>query len=123
MTKRSEIVSLCSSVCDQLILTFDDLNRVPEEKMISDLERLKENDAKDNAIVIPDRTKAIEYAWKEARAGDWVLLQERARKPTNKNSSFPLPTIKKPFSFCGRNGLRFHIKTPLKEAFFYWYLY
>ncbi|WHY74710.1 UDP-N-acetylmuramoyl-L-alanyl-D-glutamate--2,6-diaminopimelate ligase [Fictibacillus enclensis] len=105
VTKRSEIVSLCSSVCDQLILTFDDLNRVPEEKMISDLERLKENDAKDNAIVIPDRTKAIEYAWKEARAGDWVFVTGKGQETYKQKFQLPASNDKETIQFLQQERL------------------
>lgn len=94
VTKRKDIVSLCSSVCSQLILTFDDLNGVSPEHMIQELEELNEEVAAGSALIIPDRTEAIQYAWKQAKEGDWVFITGKGQESYKQSFMLPASTDK-----------------------------
>lgn len=88
--KRKDIVSLCSDVCSQLILTLDDLNGVPKDRMVDELKKLNNEFADGSAEIIPDRTKAIQHAWDKAKDGDWVFITGKGQETYKQ--SFKLPT-------------------------------
>jgi UDP-N-acetylmuramoyl-L-alanyl-D-glutamate--2,6-diaminopimelate ligase len=71
VTKRRSMVEISEKHSDQCILTLDDLGTESFEGMIATLQELKPSS---KGKVIPDRTSAIEYAWKIAREGDWIFI-------------------------------------------------
>ena len=71
VTKRLGMVEVSAEHSDLCILTLDDLGTESIEVMETALHELKP--AK-KGLVIPDRSSAIEYAWKIAREGDWVFI-------------------------------------------------
>jgi UDP-N-acetylmuramoyl-L-alanyl-D-glutamate--2,6-diaminopimelate ligase len=88
-SKREHMVRASSGMCDKFILTFDDLNGVPEEEMMGKLHHLNARFGQDKGLVIPDRTMAIQKAWNLARDGDWVIITGKG--PEEYKSQFQLP--------------------------------
>lgn len=74
---------------DQFILTLDDLNGVPEEEMIEELHALNSRYGYQKGLVITDRTAAIQFAWENARNGDWVFITGKG--PEEYKTDFILP--------------------------------
>lgn len=85
--KRKSMVEVSLEKCETCILTFDDLNGVPSEQMIRDLNAL---DPMNRCIIIPDRTLAIQYAWEKAQNNDLIIITGKGIE--NYQSSFSLPT-------------------------------
>ncbi|MEI4770821.1 UDP-N-acetylmuramoyl-L-alanyl-D-glutamate--2,6-diaminopimelate ligase [Psychrobacillus sp. FJAT-51614] len=85
--KRKNMIDVSLKNCDESILTFDDLNGVSIDNMLKELTELN---LQDKCLVIPDRTQAIQYAWKQAQDQDWIVITgkgiEDYRQP------FSLPT-------------------------------
>lgn len=69
--KRAKMIEMSLKYTDLCILTFDDLNGVPEEQMIRELQELG---AHDKCVIYPDRTEAIRYAWEIAQPDDWIVI-------------------------------------------------
>ncbi|MEK4522141.1 UDP-N-acetylmuramoyl-L-alanyl-D-glutamate--2,6-diaminopimelate ligase [Psychrobacillus sp. FSL W7-1493] len=69
--KRARMIEMSLKYADRCILTFDDLNGVPAEQMINELENLG---AHEKCVIYPDRTEAIKYAWEIAGPGDWIVI-------------------------------------------------
>ncbi len=92
LSKRRDIVALCSDVCSQLILTFDDLNGVPSDRMVEELQELNEDFADGSAEIIPDRTKAIQHAWEKAENGDWVFITGKGQETYKQSFKLPAST-------------------------------
>ncbi|PLR97536.1 UDP-N-acetylmuramoyl-L-alanyl-D-glutamate--2,6-diaminopimelate ligase [Bacillus sp. T33-2] len=88
-SKREHMVKVSASMSDDFVLTFDDLNGVPEEEMLSELHELNRLFGGEKGFVIPDRTLAIQNAWENAREGDWVLITGKG--PEKYNEKFHLP--------------------------------
>ena len=70
-SKRQGMVETSSQHSDLCILTMDDLGTESFDVMVETLHDLK---PLNKGKVIPDRTSAIEYAWKIARDGDWIFI-------------------------------------------------
>lgn len=85
--KRKSMVEVSLEKCETCILTFDDLNGVPSEQMIRDLNAL---DPMNRCIIIPDRTLAIQYAWEKAQNNDLIVITGKGIE--NYQNSFSLPT-------------------------------
>ncbi len=88
-SKREDMVKASSSLCDQFILTLDDLNGVPEEEMIEEMHALNSRYGYQKGLVITDRTAAIQFAWENARNGDWVFITGKG--PEEYKTDFILP--------------------------------
>ncbi|WP_078546937.1 UDP-N-acetylmuramoyl-L-alanyl-D-glutamate--2,6-diaminopimelate ligase [Litchfieldia alkalitelluris] len=71
-TKRETMLEISTSKCNKVILTLDDLNTESYNSMIEDMRCLAERRL--NVQIIPDRTLAIERAWKEAGTNDIVII-------------------------------------------------
>ena len=69
--KRAQMIEMSLKFADRCILTLDDLNGVPKEQMIRELQVLAVHE---KCVIYPDRTEAIQYAWNLAKAGDWVVI-------------------------------------------------
>ncbi|WP_210366242.1 UDP-N-acetylmuramoyl-L-alanyl-D-glutamate--2,6-diaminopimelate ligase [Bacillus sp. REN3] len=89
-SKREEMVKASARLSDEFILTFDDLNGVPEEEMIAELKALNERFGKNKGKIIPDRTLAIQYAWDTAVQGEWILITGKG--PEEYQGIYQLPT-------------------------------
>lgn len=87
VTKRRGMVEISEKHSDLCILTLDDLGTESFEEMIEALHDLK---PAAKGKVIPDRTLAIEYAWKIAKDGDWIFITGKGNE-VYKNT-YLLPT-------------------------------
>ncbi|MEQ2527583.1 UDP-N-acetylmuramoyl-L-alanyl-D-glutamate--2,6-diaminopimelate ligase [Bacillaceae bacterium CLA-AA-H227] len=74
ISKRIDMLNISTHFCDEIILTIDDLNCVALDSMISELNELAKIFRNSKITIINDRTKAIEYAWKNAKADDYVVI-------------------------------------------------
>ncbi|RFU70974.1 UDP-N-acetylmuramoyl-L-alanyl-D-glutamate--2,6-diaminopimelate ligase [Peribacillus saganii] len=90
-TKREHMVQASARNSDRRILTLDDLNGVPQEEMIEQLEALCRVIDSENSEIIYDRTLAIRKAWKTASPGEWVLVTGKGREPYKQ--AFTLPSL------------------------------
>ena len=89
-SKREEMVQISAKHSKAYILTFDDLNGVPPEKMKNTLEEIQEQFGKPNGTIQTDRTLAIEQILKQATKGDWILITGKG--PEQYKQSYFLPT-------------------------------
>lgn len=89
-TKRPQMLEITSTYSSIYILTFDDLNNVPEEDMIKNLEELQQKFGNHKGIVIPDRTLAIRHAIELADHSDWVIITGKGHEEYQQ--SFSLET-------------------------------
>ncbi len=89
LSKREDMVLSSIEHCDKVILTFDDLNGVPELEMRRNLEDLKVKAGHEKVSVIYDRTEAIQTAWNNTREGEWVLITGKG--PENYQNTFKIP--------------------------------
>lgn len=80
------MVKMSSRLSDFIILTLDDLNGILYEEMVGQLHLLNEAN---KGIVIPDRTLAIEYAVKNARKGDWIVITGKGTETYQQTFSLP----------------------------------
>jgi UDP-N-acetylmuramoyl-L-alanyl-D-glutamate--2,6-diaminopimelate ligase len=94
INKRKEMISVSSEVSDQFILTFDDLNSVPAEKMLVTLQKLNEASRSAKGTVIKDRTLAIKEAIEIANDGDWVIITGKGHETYQQNFITPTKTDK-----------------------------
>lgn len=69
--KRAKMIEMSLKYADLCILTFDDLNGVPEKQMIRELQELGSHE---KCVICPDRTEAIKYAWEIAQPDDWIVI-------------------------------------------------
>lgn len=89
MTKRLTMLDISAKYCDKIILTLDDLNGVALEKMILDLKKSVNYMGTNNIHLIIDRTRAIEYAWKNSIKGDRIVITGKG--PELYEREFELP--------------------------------
>lgn len=89
-TKREDMVKASAAMSDEIILTFDDLNGIPEDEMIAELTELNERFGRNKGRVITDRTLAIRDAWENVQEGDWVLITGKG--PEEYKTNYKLPT-------------------------------
>ncbi|MED1646132.1 hypothetical protein P4U99_23580 [Brevibacillus agri] len=72
--------------CDETVLTLDDVNGEPYEKILGWYHRLKQA----NISVIADRTLTIKHAWEQANRGDCIVVTGKG--PEMYQIPFELPT-------------------------------
>ena len=70
--KRAPMGSIASNLADLVVITNDNPRSEDPEAIISDI--LSGVEKREKVVVIPDRREAIEYALKEKREGDTVLI-------------------------------------------------
>ena len=83
------MVQASARLSNEFILTFDDLNGVDEEEMIAELKRINTKYGEKKGRIIPDRTLAIQYAWENAQAGEWILITGKG--PEEYKTMYQLP--------------------------------
>ena len=71
-TKRAVMGRIASEMADAVIITSDNCRSEKREDIIDEI--MQGFDAKREHVIIPDRREAIEYAVKNARRGDVILL-------------------------------------------------
>ena len=88
-TKRAEMARIASRHADTVVITSDNSRGEPPERIFSDI--LKGMDKEKEFCLIPDRAIAIEWAVREARAGDIVVLAGKGheRYEINKTGKHP----------------------------------
>jgi UDP-N-acetylmuramoyl-L-alanyl-D-glutamate--2,6-diaminopimelate ligase len=91
LSKREMMIQISAQYCDEIILTYDDLNGIKKEKMESELDNLSKLLVKRKTLIIYDRTKAIEYAWENAVAGDDIVITGKG--PEIYREKYALPTV------------------------------
>lgn len=90
VSKRKQMIDISSFYCDEIILTFDDLNGVSAEKMKSELNELAVKWGKGKARIITDRTSAIMYAWEHADKYSCIIITGKG--PESYKEDFSLLT-------------------------------
>jgi len=84
-SKREMMLKLSLQICDKTILTLDDLNNESLENMKNEIKNFMQKYKSDTCLFIEDRTKAIEYAWRNSSKGDLIMITgkgpERYTKP------------------------------------------
>lgn len=90
VSKRKQMMDISSFYCDEIILTFDDLNGVSAKKMKTELNELAVKWGKGKARIITDRTSAIEYAWEHADKNSCIIITGKG--PESYKEDFSLPT-------------------------------
>ncbi|HAQ08771.1 MAG TPA: UDP-N-acetylmuramoyl-L-alanyl-D-glutamate--2,6-diaminopimelate ligase [Bacillus bacterium] len=88
-SKREHMVKASAGLSDEFILTFDDLNGVEDEEMLNELNELNEKFGMKKGKVITDRTLAIQFAWENAKKGEWVLITGKG--PEEYQTMYELP--------------------------------
>ena len=73
-SKRSDMLIHSAMLSDYYILTFDDLNEIPEEKMENTLHSYQEQYGGTHGEVVTDRSLAIKRAIDLAEPGDMVVI-------------------------------------------------
>lgn len=86
-SKRMGMLSMSSELSDKVILTLDDLNGISYEEMVKTLHGLNNSQ---KALIIPDRTLAIQYAVDNAEKGDWIIITGKGAETYQQQ--FALPT-------------------------------
>ena len=71
-TKRAVMGRIASEMADAVIVTSDNCRSEKRESIIDDI--MQGFDVRCDHVIIPDRREAIEYAIKNARRGDVILL-------------------------------------------------
>lgn len=71
-TKRPVMGRIASTLADKIIVTSDNPRTEDQHQIIADIMSGVSNTV--NCVIIPDRTKAIEYAIRTAVSGDIILL-------------------------------------------------
>ncbi|MGG1575579.1 UDP-N-acetylmuramoyl-L-alanyl-D-glutamate--2,6-diaminopimelate ligase [Fictibacillus sp. NRS-1165] len=94
-SKRKEILQSSTSLSSIVILTLDDLNGISQNEMTNQLENLRSEFLDKEILIIPDRTKAIQYAWNYAEKGDWVFITGKGHEQYQQD--FNLPCESDPF--------------------------
>ncbi|RSK26596.1 UDP-N-acetylmuramoyl-L-alanyl-D-glutamate--2,6-diaminopimelate ligase [Bacillus sp. HMF5848] len=89
-SKRALMLETSIKHSDEVILTMDDLNGVKQASMSLELEALSTSYGKNKTQIITDRTRAIEYAWKNAKPGDFIVITGKG--PELYKESFIIPT-------------------------------
>ncbi|MBT2690996.1 UDP-N-acetylmuramoyl-L-alanyl-D-glutamate--2,6-diaminopimelate ligase [Bacillus sp. ISL-47] len=89
VTKRLAMLDTSAKYCDEIILTLDDLNGVSKEVMISDLEKSAKYLGARKTHLIIDRTRAIEYAWKNSEKGDHIVITGKGPEPYEQEFEIP----------------------------------
>lgn len=88
-SKREHMIKISATMSDEFILTFDDLNGISYEDMLNELKELNNKFGGGKGRIIPDRTLAIQFAWENARNGEWILITGKG--PEEYQSPFELP--------------------------------
>jgi UDP-N-acetylmuramoyl-L-alanyl-D-glutamate--2,6-diaminopimelate ligase len=91
-SKRRLMLEISAAWCDLIILTLDNLQGVPIESMTAELRELAKQLGRDLAVVIEDRTKAIQYAWNRVSQGDFVAITGKGRETYEHTFALPCRT-------------------------------
>lgn len=75
-SKWDFMLNISTRYSDKTILTFDDRNGVPGEKILG-----KYQNYSGRCEIIEDRTMAISYAWGIVENGDWILITGKGPEP------------------------------------------
>lgn len=88
-SKRMDMIKASAKYCHKFYLTADDLNEESEGEMISQLHWLNKEFGCGKGEVIPDRTLAIQKAWREARENDWIFITGKGPEAYQKPFALP----------------------------------
>lgn len=89
-TKRQEIIEVTSQLSDEFIITTDDLNSVPAQKMQETSSELIEKYGNIKGSILMDRTQAIQHAINGSAPGDWIVITGKGHEEYK--HEFQLPT-------------------------------
>lgn len=98
-SKRQAMMETTVRFSDKVVLTFDDLNGVSSIEMEQTLNQLAKQYGGSKAIIIPDRTKAIEYAWNKSSSGDLIAITGKGPEPYKDALPCLQAMTRKPFNF------------------------
>lgn len=88
-SKREHMIKASAMLSDEFILTFDDLNGVAPAEMCRELKELNDKFGRNKGQIITDRTLAIQFAWENAKKGEWILITGKG--PEEYQSVYELP--------------------------------
>jgi UDP-N-acetylmuramoyl-L-alanyl-D-glutamate--2,6-diaminopimelate ligase len=104
VSKRKSMIEGSKEISSLIILTMDDLCGETEEDMINDLYRLKEERFDSSIIVIPDRTKAIEFAWRQMKnSNDWIFITGKGHEKYEQSFELPCQSDKETVLYLNRS--------------------
>ncbi|TWT25950.1 UDP-N-acetylmuramoyl-L-alanyl-D-glutamate--2,6-diaminopimelate ligase [Planomicrobium sp. CPCC 101110] len=89
ISKRKDMLSICSELSGQYILTMDDLNSVAYSDMLSDLVRMNEQYGNEKGIIMPDRTLAIKFAMENSKPGDFIIITGKGHETYQQSYELP----------------------------------
>ncbi|TLS50009.1 hypothetical protein FE782_21975 [Paenibacillus antri] len=75
-SKWGVMLNISNRYCGKTILTFDDRNGVPKEKILQSYQSFS-----GRCEVIEDRTMAISHAWEVVKKGDWIVITGKGPEP------------------------------------------
>lgn len=90
--KRKAMLEISTSICDEVILTLDDLNGESIEHMEQHIDDLIEIVGRGKCKIILDRTKAIEHAWNGGVDGDTIIITGKGPEPYKEVFTLPCTT-------------------------------
>uniref|UniRef100_UPI001553C73B Mur ligase family protein n=1 Tax=Saccharibacillus qingshengii TaxID=1763540 RepID=UPI001553C73B len=88
-SKRESMLNITSGISDIVILTLDDTKGVNATELIKEIKTMIKQRSNGCLYFIEDRTKAIEWAWDQARQGDCIAITGKGHE--NYENQFELP--------------------------------
>ncbi|WNS74996.1 UDP-N-acetylmuramoyl-L-alanyl-D-glutamate--2,6-diaminopimelate ligase [Bacillus sp. DTU_2020_1000418_1_SI_GHA_SEK_038] len=99
-SKRMGMLNMSYELSDEIILTLDDLNHISYEEMVTTLHGLN-NPQK--ALIIPDRTLAIQYSVDNAEKGDWIIITGKGGEKYHQQFVLPATSDEETIRYlCGK---------------------
>lgn len=89
ISKRKDMLSICSELSDQYILTMDDLNSIAYNDMLDELVCLNEQYGNEKGLIIPDRTLAIKGAMEQSQPGDFIIVTGKGHETYQQSYELP----------------------------------
>ncbi|MFD1020448.1 UDP-N-acetylmuramoyl-L-alanyl-D-glutamate--2,6-diaminopimelate ligase [Thalassobacillus hwangdonensis] len=89
-SKQKEMLHASKAHATEYVLTRDDLNGIDPSEMDAELEDLHFTDGSIKGTVLPDRTKAIKYAWDKAKADDWIIITGKGHEEYKDAYHYPV---------------------------------
>lgn len=89
LKKRKIMTQITADYCDRMILTMDDYYPAEATHMFEQMQHLASAHKQGKCIIMEDRTKAIQLAWKNAQPEDWVLITGKGPEPYQHEWALP----------------------------------
>ncbi|MBD8068198.1 UDP-N-acetylmuramoyl-L-alanyl-D-glutamate--2,6-diaminopimelate ligase [Bacillus sp. PS06] len=106
-SKRETMLQISVFYSDFVILTLDDLNNEDYESLVKEMKRMASNIG-NNIKIIPDRTLAIEYAWKNASEKDLIIITGKGPETYKQEFVYPCNSDKETIDYLQNNIRKTH---------------